>query len=69
MYTLTISTLFWSVGCALMLLAYMFAIDVRRHYKSFKHVRDNSDEFMLEYSDCPDLASTVALFLIRKKSS
>ena len=69
MYTLTISTLFWGVGCALMLLAYMFAIDIRRHYKCLKHIRDNSDEFMFEYSDCPDIAAIVALFLIRKKSS
>lgn len=61
------SVLYWSFGLAVGFMTYYNLMDIRSHYKILKGMADSEpDEFLIEYSDCPDWCSKVALYLVKK---
>jgi len=61
------SVLYWGLGFVITYLVLQFVYDVRMHLNIFKRMKAGSDEFLIEYSDCPDWASMVALYIINNK--
>lgn len=61
------SALYWGLGFVITYLVLQFAYDVRMNLDIFKRMKAEPDEFLIEYSDCPDWASMVALYIINNK--
>jgi hypothetical protein len=62
------SVLYWSFGLAVGYMIAFNVMDIRSHYKIFEEWIHAGGEFNIEYSDCPNWTSKVALYLIKKKS-
>ena len=61
------SALYWGLGFVITYLVLQFIYDVRMNLDIFKRMKAEPDEFLIEYSDCPDWPSMVALYIINNK--
>jgi hypothetical protein len=52
--------------CALVVYLVFFLIpDTINTYGVFKHIKDNYEEFLIDYTDCEDLSDKIALYIVR----
>lgn len=54
-----------AVGCIAAYLVFDLIPGTIHTYEIFKHIKDNYEDFRIEYADCEDLSDKIALYLIR----